>query len=792
MRIKEISCEQFAGLHDREFEFDKGLNLLIGENESGKSTLIDLMYQLFFHHATIKDNNTADKEFKDRYYPKLNGSDQPDYIEGTIRFETEEGRFKLHKEWLKNGTAKLTLPDGRIIRDESEIERILAEKLNYGKGVYDELVFASQRRPQTLLQGILGSGSESMDALASTITKAVMETGGIALDKVEKELSENVLSYEGHWDFATGLPEGGRKRGLSNQWKNNVGSILQAYYTKETIADSQKAAKAAEENVERINRQIRSEKDKLDQISQRRDRFTTVRSLLETQNANKQLLDAANTQYSEMVTAIQDWPMREAALKKAVDLKELLQLAQTKELFDKVSVLVAARDAIQGQIDQIGVISAEDVKAATTLEKDIPKLEGKLRGMNLSARIRRLGTAPVQIRSSVTGEPLEIDGEMADITEAVDISVPGVVEIQISPKGIDVDEVKKELDNKRGQLSEILSRYAVGSLEELREKQQTVKDLSSDLKDKEREIRSALGRTEWEELKAAGEKIPSDCKTVAEIEKEIQSLCDFKSVDSFIGTVSAVIDGYVRKYSTLNKLSQEKEAKSREIFFLKEKAENAAAIPEEFVSITDPDQYDLELRERIKAANEILDTLRDKLSDAEKAVGDKSAEEYAEELVQAEAEFEERKAEHARWKHIQEVFLRIKNNAKGNPLEDVERYFRDYLALLSNGSLALGSIDEDLGSSITSGDSQLSANILSDGTKDTISLAFRLAVLKHLFPEGGCVAVFDDPFTDMDPKRTAQACRIIEEFARENQVIFVSCDDKYTKYMSGNVIRIAR
>ena len=140
MRIKEISCEQFAGLQDREFEFEKGLNLLIGENESGKSTLIDLMYQLFFHHATIKDNNTADKEFKDRYYPKLNGSDQPDYIEGTIRFETEEGRFKLHKEWLKNGTAKLTLPDGRIIRDESEIERILAEKLNYGKGVYDELV----------------------------------------------------------------------------------------------------------------------------------------------------------------------------------------------------------------------------------------------------------------------------------------------------------------------------------------------------------------------------------------------------------------------------------------------------------------------------------------------------------------------------------------------------------------------------------------------------------------------------------------------------------------------------
>ena len=87
---------------------------------------------------------------------------------------------------------------------------------------------------------------------------------------------------------------------------------------------------------------------------------------------------------------------------------------------------------------------------------------------------------------------------------------------------------------------------------------------------------------------------------------------------------------------------------------------------------------------------------------------------------------------------------------------------------------------------------RLTADILSDGTKDTVALAFRLAVLKHLFPNGGCTTVFDDPFTDMDPTRTEQACQMIQDFAQNNQVIFVSCDDKYKKYLKGNVISIVR
>jgi uncharacterized protein YhaN len=123
---------------------------------------------------------------------------------------------------------------------------------------------------------------------------------------------------------------------------------------------------------------------------------------------------------------------------------------------------------------------------------------------------------------------------------------------------------------------------------------------------------------------------------------------------------------------------------------------------------------------------------------------------------------------------------------------DIEKRFKKYLDLISSGDLGLKSIDDKLNVEMASGTHKLTYNILSDGTKDTISLAFRLAMLEHLYPKGDGLAVFDDPFTDMDPKRVQQACKLIMEFAQNNQVIFLTCDEKYKDMMNGNIIAIKR
>jgi uncharacterized protein YhaN len=109
---------------------------------------------------------------------------------------------------------------------------------------------------------------------------------------------------------------------------------------------------------------------------------------------------------------------------------------------------------------------------------------------------------------------------------------------------------------------------------------------------------------------------------------------------------------------------------------------------------------------------------------------------------------------------------------------------------LTDGGMAVQTVDEKMDASITSGSHPMTYDILSEGTKDTVYLAFRLAVLEHLYPNGGGLAIFDDPFTDMDPARTAQACKLLRRFAEKNQIIFVTCDDKYVGLLETEAIEV--
>jgi uncharacterized protein YhaN len=46
------------------------------------------------------------------------------------------------------------------------------------------------------------------------------------------------------------------------------------------------------------------------------------------------------------------------------------------------------------------------------------------------------------------------------------------------------------------------------------------------------------------------------------------------------------------------------------------------------------------------------------------------------------------------------------------------------------------------------------------------------------------------PFTDMDPARTAWARKLLRRFAENNQIIFVTCDDKYVELLETEAIEV--
>lgn len=444
------------------------------------------------------------------------------------------------------------------------------------------------------------------------------------------------------------------------------------------------------------------------------------------------------------------------------------------------------------ELAKLTTVEEDDIKTVRKKQTEQTRYESKIRGLNLVAKVKQLGDLPVEIYDAANGQLLhKSDGEIS-ITSAVEILIPGVLEMQLMPKGIDIDEIKRKLSKLEEEIKLIYRKYNVNSLEELEDKRERFIALQADIEKLRTLFETKLGGNSWEVVEAEYQRMPDGISEESTVKQQIKEMCGSKSIEAYIGGLETEIKGYEQKYIDFGELKSSISLLEKAIEQRKELLKHVDEIPEEYQGVKDADQYNEMLEHQVNRLNEELSGLKDELRDVEKTMGEKSAEEYADELQFAKNVFEEKKKTYFHWKHIYDVFNQLKESFKGNPIQDIEDRFEEYLDVISDGGVALRSIDEKISVELTSGNHALTFDTLSDGTKDTVSLAFRLAMLEHLYPEGGGVAIFDDPFTDMDPKRVEQSCKLLSKYAENNQVIFITCDEKYKDLLSGKVISVSR
>ena len=102
MIIKRIDIENFGKFSGRSFDFAQGFNLVFGNNEDGKSTLMSFIKLMFYGSSSGKSSDIA-KNIRKKYTP-WNGMP----MSGAIEFEQNGEEFRLHKEFKKSASSDKT------------------------------------------------------------------------------------------------------------------------------------------------------------------------------------------------------------------------------------------------------------------------------------------------------------------------------------------------------------------------------------------------------------------------------------------------------------------------------------------------------------------------------------------------------------------------------------------------------------------------------------------------------------------------------------------------------------
>lgn len=790
MKIKNISCTQFAGIRDHNVSFTDGINVIYGKNESGKSTLVNLISRTLFQKARL--DRRSDKDFFDLYFPgaKRGSNITGDFADGKITFETENGSYTLSKEWGTDSRCTFSTPDG-VIRDQGTIDEILKETLLYGEGVYSDMLFSSQRNTDVSLQTILDASkkTEAKQEITDAVSQAFAESDGISVDAIEQAINAKIEEIAGkHWDFDREAPVRRAAR-----WSNGLGEILKAFYALEDAKEVLEEISRLEAEADRAAN-VYTDKDNAARLAEDAyNNFNTFASRLAVQSERKKAVSRIEKELAKISVVLSNWPALTEALVKAT----ALQLEKKdRELFDKYESAKKIADEVNtlnSKIINLDCPTKAEIAEIKAAQNEVTKLENKLCGMNLTAAINMLGANTIEVTSLRTGKPVDVSDGVANITEAVKITVPGVMDMQLSPSNVNVDLIEKRIAHQKEIVDEILNKYRVKTIDELEALAKTISDAKAKCDTANSRLELVLGTTSFEELESSVKSIASIIRSKEEIENDIFAICGGSDILKFITAKETVVDGYIAEYGGINDLKAKAFDLDTELKKAKASITTTEDIPAEYATISDPEAHLESLQNDLKDKQSLRETaLTSKTASASKLESYKEniQGDPAAEVEKAERIYEEQKSLLYHWVHIAEVFKAQKENIHDNPMQDIADRFTHYLGVISGGKIESEFPEADkLNMNIYSDNKLLDYGKLSEGTKETVSLAFRLAVLDHLFPDGGGVIVFDDPFTDMDADRTAQSCELIKECAKKHQVIFLTCREDYLDLLSGNNIR---
>ena len=138
MRIKSINITAFGGLKNKTVDFSDGFNVVYGDNENGKTTVMSFIKMMFY--GSGRNSAQLSKNIRKRYTPWDGG-----VMAGSVDFELDGKNYRLEREFRNSdSTDKITLCDLDLGLRQPVSGDIGVKLLGLSAAAFERSVFVGQ------------------------------------------------------------------------------------------------------------------------------------------------------------------------------------------------------------------------------------------------------------------------------------------------------------------------------------------------------------------------------------------------------------------------------------------------------------------------------------------------------------------------------------------------------------------------------------------------------------------------------------------------------------------------
>ena len=525
MQLQKLRLHPFAGLAERTCEFVPGMNVVLGPNEAGKSTMVNGILCALFESTSYGKLHW--RKNLEQFIPRGGG----DTFGVSLDCLVGGASYQITKSWGGECRCELTLPSGQVVRSADDVDQQLASLLRLKRGTWQNILVASQSAISSTLRDFDTDGEEASD-LAQILRSSAFDTDGVSIEKLERAINDQLNAVSSRWDSAANRPESGR--GIENPWKQGVGTLLKAWYDRERLKSTLLKIETYERNLDAINQQVTELIAERNELQLYVDKYGPIVNALKERQGLELKLDAAKKNEQRLREIQSKWPLHESELSRlenslkileeehGVLRKELSQAQAYQESASKREKLKSAKLAEEKLGEEKETFAAfkdlstqlfQDLKAAIG-ERD--RHAASMAAGKLQVRFVPESDTKVSIKAGLK----DSREEMVTRAQPLHTEADGIVTLTTDEFKFEVESgdgqfsaIKDKHESAQARISELLSTIGVASVDDAKKRETDYSIAKTNLERAETALETILSGQTLAELASSCGDWRSACKS---------------------------------------------------------------------------------------------------------------------------------------------------------------------------------------------------------------------------------------------------------------------------------------